>query len=173
MDACSCWLDRTAFYYAFALPVGVVILVNSILFGLIIKGITCDRTKGIQSTQARGELTMLQLQAGIASFVILGWLLALPLSFFLSHLYVRARLYITDMTGIGGMRFNWRYFLMNGMCWHVRLKITVALIFIIYLYTILDQRCLYSIDQVEYGSHDQLHIYPLCEMFTSPDIDTT
>ena len=72
MVVCSCWLGRTAFYYAFALPVGVVILVNSVLFGLIIKGITCDRTTGLQSTQARGELTMLQLQAGIASFVILG-----------------------------------------------------------------------------------------------------
>ena len=69
---CSCWLDRPAFYYAFALPVGIVIVTNAVIFVFIIKGITCDRASGLQSTQTRGELNLLQLQAAIASFVILG-----------------------------------------------------------------------------------------------------
>ncbi|KAI0240394.1 hypothetical protein LSAT2_008937 [Lamellibrachia satsuma] len=67
-----CWLDRPAFYYAFALPVGIVIVTNAVIFVFIIKGITCDRGTGLQSTQTRGELNLLQLQAAIASFVILG-----------------------------------------------------------------------------------------------------
>jgi len=70
--ACSCWLDRPAFYYGFALPVGIVIVLNAVIFIFIIKGITCDRGSGLQSTQSRAELNWLQLQAAIASFVILG-----------------------------------------------------------------------------------------------------
>ncbi|KAK2175107.1 hypothetical protein NP493_749g00008 [Ridgeia piscesae] len=67
-----CWLDRPAFYYGFALPVGIVIVLNAVIFIFIIKGITCDRGSGLQSTQSRAELNWLQLQAAIASFVILG-----------------------------------------------------------------------------------------------------
>ena len=33
----------------------------------------------------------------------------------------------------------------------------------LYLYTIFDQRRVDIIDKVEYGVHDRLHIYPLCE----------
>ena len=32
-------------------------------------------------------------------------------------------------------------------------------------YNILDQRRVDIIDQVEYGVHDRLHIYPLCGIF--------
>ena len=35
----------------------------------------------------------------------------------------------------------------------------------LYLYTIFDQRRVDIIDKVEYGVHDRLHIYPLCEIF--------
>ena len=38
----------------------------------------------------------------------------------------------------------------------------------LYLYTIFDQRSVDIIDQVEYGVHDRLPIYPLCGIFYSP-----
>ena len=38
----------------------------------------------------------------------------------------------------------------------------------IYLYIIFDQRRVDIIDQVEYGVHDRLHIYPLCGIFYFP-----
>ncbi len=38
----------------------------------------------------------------------------------------------------------------------------------LYFYTICDQHRLDIIDQVEYGVHDRLHIYPLCGIFYFP-----
>ena len=38
----------------------------------------------------------------------------------------------------------------------------------LYLYFMFDQRRLDIIDQVEYGVHDRLHIYPLCGIFFFP-----
>ena len=38
----------------------------------------------------------------------------------------------------------------------------------IYIYTIFDQCRVDIIDQVEYGVHDWLHIYPLCGIFYFP-----
>ena len=35
-----------------------------------------------------------------------------------------------------------------------------------------DQHCVDIIDQVEYEVHNRLLIYPLCGIFSSPDIDT-
>ncbi len=35
-----------------------------------------------------------------------------------------------------------------------------------------DQHRVYIIDQVEYGVHDRLHVYPLCGIFYFPGIDT-
>ena len=38
----------------------------------------------------------------------------------------------------------------------------------LYLYTLFDQCRVDIIDQVEYGVHDRLHIYPLCGIFYFP-----
>ena len=68
----SCWLAREAFYYAFMAPVALIILINTVFFILIIKGITCNRLKGIQNTQGKAEITMLQVQAALMTFIVLG-----------------------------------------------------------------------------------------------------
>ena len=38
----------------------------------------------------------------------------------------------------------------------------------LYLYALFDQRRVDIIDQVEYGVHNRLHIYPLCGIFYFP-----
>ena len=35
---CSCWLSLPAFYFGFLIPVAVIIIINTILFVLVIKG---------------------------------------------------------------------------------------------------------------------------------------
>jgi hypothetical protein len=44
-------MSLTAFYYAFAIPVGIIILANAIIFGMILKNLLC-RPKGLQSNQS-------------------------------------------------------------------------------------------------------------------------
>ena len=48
------------------------------------------------------------------------------------------------------------------------LQILVSLLLLLYLYTIFDQRRVEIIDEVEYGVHDRLYIYPLCGIFYFP-----
>ena len=38
----------------------------------------------------------------------------------------------------------------------------------LYFYPILDQSCVYIIDQVEHEVHNRLYIYPLCGIFYFP-----
>ena len=68
----SCWLTAGAFHFAFLLPLGLIMVVNIIMFVLVVKGITCDRPKGLQSTQNKGELTKLQVQTAIGCFIVMG-----------------------------------------------------------------------------------------------------
>ena len=49
-----------------------MIIVNTVLFTLVVKGITCDRPKGLTSTQSKRELEWLQIQATVSCFVVLG-----------------------------------------------------------------------------------------------------
>ena len=70
--SCSCWVDQPVFYYAFMLPVGLIIVVNTVLFTLVVKGITCDRPKNIRSTQSGKDLALLQCRAAVCCFIILG-----------------------------------------------------------------------------------------------------
>ncbi len=69
---CSCWLDQPLFLYAFMVPVGAVILINTILFSLVIKGISCDRPHNIRSNQNDGDIAAQQARAAVCCFVILG-----------------------------------------------------------------------------------------------------
>ena len=68
----SCWIAQQAFYYAFMLPVCLIIAVNTVLFTLVIKGITCDRPAGLRTNQSERELEWLQVQAGISCFIVMG-----------------------------------------------------------------------------------------------------
>jgi hypothetical protein len=74
-----CWLSMNGFYFAFLIPLGLVMVTNIIFFILIIKGLTCDRPQGLQSTQTKNELVQLQLLALICCFILMGltWIFAL------------------------------------------------------------------------------------------------
>ena len=71
----SCWVDATAFYAAVLAPLVAIIGVNTALFALVIKGMTCDRVKGLQSNQSDAKLFWLRVKAAAACFVLLGTLL--------------------------------------------------------------------------------------------------
>ncbi|XP_064605625.1 adhesion G-protein coupled receptor G6-like [Liolophura sinensis] len=66
-----CWMDQYTSYFAFLLPIGLIILVNLVVFALIIWTI-CTRPKGLQTNQSKTKSAMVSLQAGIACFVLLG-----------------------------------------------------------------------------------------------------
>ena len=71
----SCWLADKAFYFAFMAPVCLIIVVNAVLFTLVIKGITCNRPKGLRTNQDKYHLAWLQVKAGVSCFIMLGlWL---------------------------------------------------------------------------------------------------
>ncbi|XP_060082233.1 uncharacterized protein LOC132561550 [Ylistrum balloti] len=71
-----CWMSLEAFYFAFALPVGVIILCNLVVFILTVTSI-CRRPTGLRSNQSKQKIAITNLQAAITSFVLLGltWLL--------------------------------------------------------------------------------------------------
>jgi hypothetical protein len=68
----SCWLSRDTIYYAFLLPLGLVMFTNFVLFVLIVKGLTCDRGVGLQSNQPKSKLVKLQVLALICCSVLMG-----------------------------------------------------------------------------------------------------
>ena len=68
---CSCWMSLIAFYYAFAIPVGIIILANAIIFGMILKNLL-GRPKGLQSNQSDRKRALLNLRAAFSVFVLLG-----------------------------------------------------------------------------------------------------
>ena len=64
-------MSLSVFYYVFAIPVGIIILVNAIIFGMILKNLLC-RPKGLQSNQSERKRTMMNLRATFSVFVLLG-----------------------------------------------------------------------------------------------------
>ncbi|XP_052214073.1 adhesion G-protein coupled receptor G6-like [Dreissena polymorpha] len=70
-----CWMDLPAFFYAFAIPVSVIILTNVIIFIVTVISIF-RRGKGLRSNQKKHKMAMTNLQAAITSFILLGltWL---------------------------------------------------------------------------------------------------
>ncbi|ESN94800.1 hypothetical protein HELRODRAFT_180146 [Helobdella robusta] len=68
----NCWLAKEAFYFAFLLPLALVILANTCMFVMIIKGISCDRPKGMITNQSQSQLVWLQVQVALCCFVIMG-----------------------------------------------------------------------------------------------------
>jgi hypothetical protein len=73
-----CWLAADAFHFAFLLPLGLVMVINIVMFILVVKGMTCDRPAGLTSTQTQSQLRKLQLQVAICCFIVMGltWLFA-------------------------------------------------------------------------------------------------
>ncbi|ESN95797.1 hypothetical protein HELRODRAFT_178980 [Helobdella robusta] len=67
-----CWLAKKAFYLAFLLPLGFIILANIVVFMRVIKGISCDRPKGMVTNQSQCKLIWLQVQVALCCFVIMG-----------------------------------------------------------------------------------------------------
>lgn len=67
----SCWMSLTAFYYSFAIPVGLIILCNLTVFVVTVISI-CRRPTGLRTNQSKSKMAMANLQAAITSFVLLG-----------------------------------------------------------------------------------------------------
>ncbi|XP_063447801.1 uncharacterized protein LOC134727351 [Mytilus trossulus] len=76
-----CWMSLTAFYYSFAIPVGLIILCNLTVFVVTVISI-CRRPTGLRTNQSKSKMAMANLQAAITSFVLLG------LTWFLGYLAI-------------------------------------------------------------------------------------
>lgn len=70
-DCCSCWMDLQAFYYAFALPVGLVIVTNLVMFVVIMVNLA-RRPDGLRSNQSKHHTARTNLKAAVTIFVLLG-----------------------------------------------------------------------------------------------------
>ncbi|KAL4227170.1 G-protein coupled receptor [Mactra antiquata] len=66
-----CWMDLSAFYYAFAVPITCIIVINITIFIVTIISIF-RRGKGLRSNQKKQKMAMTNLQAAITSFILLG-----------------------------------------------------------------------------------------------------
>lgn len=64
-------MSLSAFYYAFIIPVGVIILANIIIFIMILKNLW-GRSKGLQSNQSEKKRAMMNLRASLTVLVLLG-----------------------------------------------------------------------------------------------------
>ncbi|XP_069108796.1 uncharacterized protein [Argopecten irradians] len=66
-----CWMSLQPFYYAFALPVGLVILINIVVFVLVIVNIL-RRPEGLHSNQSERKRAVMNFWAAFSIFVLLG-----------------------------------------------------------------------------------------------------
>lgn len=64
-------MSPTPFYYAFLLPVALIIVVNCIVFALVLKTLL-NRPKGLQSNQSESKRAMMNLRAAVSIFILLG-----------------------------------------------------------------------------------------------------
>ncbi|XP_063437477.1 adhesion G protein-coupled receptor B1-like [Mytilus trossulus] len=67
----ACWMSLSAFYYAFVIPVGIIILANIIIFIMILKNLW-GRPKGLQSNQSEKKRAMMNLRASLTVLVLIG-----------------------------------------------------------------------------------------------------
>lgn len=75
-------MSLQAFYYAFALPVGIIIVFNIVMFFVIVVSIA-TRPKGLRSNQSSNKTRETSLKAAFTIFVLLGKM-KLP-GYFLQH----------------------------------------------------------------------------------------
>ena len=64
-------MSLTAFYYAFVIPVALIIVANMIVFVMIIKNLV-GRPKGLQSNQSERKRAMMNFRAALSVFILLG-----------------------------------------------------------------------------------------------------
>ena len=64
-------MSLSVFYYVFAIPVGIIILVNAIIFGMILKNLLCS-PKDLHSNKSERKTAMMTLRAAFSVFVLLG-----------------------------------------------------------------------------------------------------
>ncbi len=65
-----------AFYYAFALPVGTIIVFNIVMFVIILINLV-RRPDGLRSTQSKQRRAKMHLKAAVTIFMLLGETMAL------------------------------------------------------------------------------------------------
>ncbi|KAK3607732.1 hypothetical protein CHS0354_040642 [Potamilus streckersoni] len=66
-----CWMQLYPLYWAFILPIGLILVANFIVFVLVIVNL-CRRPRGMQVNQSDHKIAVMNLQAGLAVFVLLG-----------------------------------------------------------------------------------------------------
>ncbi|CAL1539284.1 unnamed protein product [Lymnaea stagnalis] len=66
-----CWMDLHAFYYSLALPVGIIIVFNIVMFFVIIASLV-TRPKGLRSNQTGKKTRETNLKAAVTIFILLG-----------------------------------------------------------------------------------------------------
>ncbi|XP_062611810.1 adhesion G-protein coupled receptor G4-like, partial [Saccostrea cucullata] len=66
-----CWMSRSPFYFAFLIPVVLIILLNCIIFAVVLKNLL-NRPKGLQSNQSESKMAMMNLRAAVSIFILLG-----------------------------------------------------------------------------------------------------
>ncbi|KAK7491913.1 hypothetical protein BaRGS_00016932, partial [Batillaria attramentaria] len=75
-----CWMSLTPFYYAFLLPVGMVMLANIAIYIMVVAAICgCRRMIGASAVRSGTRSTVVNFRASFACFVVLGlsWVFAL------------------------------------------------------------------------------------------------
>ncbi|KAK3577303.1 hypothetical protein CHS0354_008396 [Potamilus streckersoni] len=66
-----CWMQLYPLYWAFVLPIGLILIANFIVFILVIVNL-CRRVRGMQVNQSEYKIAVMKFQAGLAVFVLLG-----------------------------------------------------------------------------------------------------
>ena len=70
----SCWMRLEGIYYAVLIPIGLVLICNTVVFGMVVHGLVCARRrmKAHQTSQSERKTALLHVKAGIAVFIVLG-----------------------------------------------------------------------------------------------------
>ena len=78
-------MSLDVFYYAFAIPVGVIIFSNLVIFIITVVSIY-RRPAGLRSNQSKQKMAVTNLQAAITSFILLGkFLVKITISYIFLH----------------------------------------------------------------------------------------
>ncbi|XP_025107288.1 adhesion G-protein coupled receptor G6-like [Pomacea canaliculata] len=67
-----CWMELEAFYYAFALPVGVIMVFNFALFTVIMSSLMRRPMAGLRNTKNKHSVAETNIKAAFTIFVLLG-----------------------------------------------------------------------------------------------------
>ncbi|XP_070188437.1 adhesion G protein-coupled receptor E5-like [Littorina saxatilis] len=73
-----CWMSRTPFYYAFLLPVAMVMLTNIVVYILVVASICRRRGLAAKASRSASSQRAVEIRASLSCFVVLGlsWVFA-------------------------------------------------------------------------------------------------